>query len=58
MVWQVANTVKVPVLGLGGISSADCAREMLIAGATLIGVGTALFRNPMIGVEIAEELND
>ncbi|MDR0818683.1 MAG: dihydroorotate dehydrogenase [Oscillospiraceae bacterium] len=56
MVYQVANSVNIPILGLGGISSANDAREMLIAGAKLIGVGTAMFRDPLIAVKIIEEL--
>lgn len=54
MVYQTANAVRIPILGLGGISSADDAREMLIAGASLIGVGTALFRDPDIAGKIAK----
>ncbi|MDR2360281.1 MAG: dihydroorotate dehydrogenase [Oscillospiraceae bacterium] len=58
MVYRTANAVKIPILGLGGISSRDDAREMLIAGATLIGIGTATFRDPAIALKIARELED
>ncbi|MDH3359689.1 MAG: nitronate monooxygenase, partial [Desulfobulbaceae bacterium] len=46
MVWQVANAVKIPVVGIGGICNAEDAIEFLIAGATAIEVGTANFINP------------
>ncbi len=42
-VWQIANTVKIPVIGMGGINSGIDAVEMIMAGATLVGVGTAVF---------------
>ncbi|MDR2530661.1 MAG: dihydroorotate dehydrogenase [Oscillospiraceae bacterium] len=58
MVWQVANAVRIPILGLGGIASPDDACEMLIAGATLIGVGSAMFRDPLLPARIAAELED
>lgn len=57
MVWQVANAVKLPVVGLGGISTWKDAVEMMMAGARAIQVGTALFGNPMAPVEIVEGLN-
>lgn len=46
MVWQVANTVKLPLIGMGGISTAEDAIEFLLAGATAVAVGTANFRDP------------
>ena len=57
MVWQVRNAVKLPILGMGGISSVEDAVEMLIAGADVIGVGTSMFANPYLPVEIIEGLN-
>ncbi|MDO4461808.1 MAG: dihydroorotate dehydrogenase [Bacteroidia bacterium] len=54
MVWQVANAVKVPVVGLGGISSAEDAIEFIIAGASAIEIGTANFINPNIGNEVVD----
>ncbi|MCQ2214873.1 MAG: dihydroorotate dehydrogenase [Bacteroidales bacterium] len=54
MVWQVANAVKIPVIGLGGISSAEDAIEFIIAGATAIEIGTANFINPNIGNEVVD----
>ncbi|WP_291861897.1 dihydroorotate dehydrogenase [Marinilabilia sp.] len=54
MVWQVASSVKVPVVGLGGISSATDAIEFLLAGASAIQVGTANFLEPDITVKIVD----
>ncbi len=58
MVWQVAQAVKVPVIGIGGIMNAADAVEFLIAGASAVQVGTALFKNPLIPLEIIRGLND
>lgn len=52
MVWQVANAVKIPVVGIGGISSAEDAIEFLIAGATAVEIGTANFINPSATMDI------
>lgn len=54
MVWQVANAVKIPVVGLGGISSAEDAIEFIIAGASAVEIGTANFINPNIGNEVVD----
>lgn len=54
MVWQVANAVKVPVIGMGGIMTADDAIEFMLAGASAVAVGTANFVNPYVSVEVAE----
>jgi dihydroorotate dehydrogenase (NAD+) catalytic subunit len=54
MVWQVASAVKIPVVGLGGISSATDAIEFLLAGASAIQVGTANFREPTITAQIVK----
>jgi dihydroorotate dehydrogenase (NAD+) catalytic subunit len=54
MVWQVASAVQIPVVGLGGISSASDAIEFLLAGASAIQVGTANFREPDVTVKIVE----
>ena len=56
MVWQVASKVKVPVIGMGGISTPEDAIEFLIAGASLISVGTANFSDPAVTVKIAKGL--
>ena len=57
MVWQVARAVKIPVIGLGGIMTAEDAIEFLMAGATAIEVGTANFIDPCASVKIAEGIN-
>ena len=58
MVWQVANAVKLPILGLGGVSRWEDAVEMLLAGASLVGVGTAMFRDPLAPLDILEGLEN
>jgi dihydroorotate dehydrogenase (NAD+) catalytic subunit len=58
MVWQVAKAVKVPVIGMGGIMTAQDAIEFLLAGASAIAVGTANFVNPRASVEIADGIKD
>ena len=57
MVWQVSNAVKIPVIGMGGISTWEDAVEMLIAGATALQIGTVLFSDPYAPVKITEGLN-
>jgi dihydroorotate dehydrogenase (NAD+) catalytic subunit len=52
MVWQVARAVKIPVVGIGGISCWQDAVEFLIAGATAVGIGTANFVNPTVAVDV------
>jgi len=58
MVWQVASAVKIPVMGMGGVSSGDNAVEMMLAGAGLVGVGTACFDDPYAPVVIISGLED
>lgn len=57
MVWQVARVVKIPVIGLGGISSVEDAVEFLMAGAKAIEIGTANFLNPAIAGEMADGIS-
>lgn len=54
MVYQVANAVKIPIIGMGGIASAEDALEFILAGATAISVGTANFHNPRTTMEVVE----
>ena len=54
MVYQAAKAVKVPVIGMGGIASAEDAIEMMLAGASAVSVGTANFNNPAVTMEIVE----
>lgn len=58
MVWQVASAVKVPVIGMGGISTAADAIEFLLAGASAVAVGTANFVNPRVAEDVAEGIKD
>ncbi len=56
MVWQVAQKIKVPIIGMGGIYTAEDAIEFFLAGASAVAVGTANFSNPKVTEEIAEGL--
>ncbi|MCI5813604.1 MAG: dihydroorotate dehydrogenase [Prevotella sp.] len=58
MVWQVARAVKIPVIGLGGISNAQDAIEFFMAGATAIEIGTANFIDPTVTIKVKEGIND
>jgi len=57
MVWQVAKAVKIPVVGLGGISCATDAIEFLMAGATAIEIGTANFLDPAVTIKVRDGIN-
>ena len=57
MVWQVAKAVKIPVIGLGGISNATDALEFLMAGATAIQIGTANFLDPAVTMKVIDGIN-
>ena len=54
MVYQVANAVKIPIIGMGGIASAEDALEFIMAGATAVSVGTANFINPYTTQEVVD----
>ena len=56
MVYQVANAVQIPILGMGGIQNTEDALEFLMAGATMVAVGTANFFNPYATSEIVDGL--
>ena len=58
MVYQVAHAVTIPVIGLGGISSATDAVEFLLAGATAVEIGTANFVDPAITVKVAKGIGE
>jgi dihydroorotate dehydrogenase (NAD+) catalytic subunit len=58
MVWQVAQAVKIPVVGLGGIMNAKDAIEFILAGATAIQIGTANFIDPQVSVKIVEGIKE
>ena len=57
MVWQVAKAVNIPVIGLGGISTAEDAIEFLMAGATAIEIGTANFLDPAVSIKVRDGIN-
>jgi dihydroorotate dehydrogenase (NAD+) catalytic subunit len=58
MVWQVAQAVQVPIIGMGGITSWEDAVEFFLAGASAIAVGTANFMDPAVTMKICDGLND
>lgn len=58
MVWQVAQAVKVPIIGMGGISCFEDAVEFFLAGASAVAVGTANFADPAVTMKICDGLND
>lgn len=58
MVWQVHKAVKVPIIGLGGVSNGIDAVEFMLAGATLVAVGTSTFKNPMVASECINEIEE
>ncbi|MBE6857476.1 MAG: dihydroorotate dehydrogenase [Ruminococcus sp.] len=58
MVWQVANAVKIPVIGMGGVSTGRDAIELMMAGASAVQVGASIFTDPYAPVRIVEEMNE
>ena len=58
MVWQVYKAVKIPVVGMGGIMNATDAIEFMLAGASAVQVGTAIFKDPFIPVRIVEGIDE
>lgn len=58
MVWQVYNAVNIPIVGMGGIATAEDVIEMMMAGAKAIQIGAALFSDPFAPVKIIEGLNE
>lgn len=56
MVWEVANAVKVPILGMGGVSKGSDAAQMMMAGASAVAVGTACFADPYAPIKVRDEL--
>lgn len=56
MVWQVAQVVNIPIIGVGGIASAEDAIEFMLCGATLIQIGTAVFLEPEVLTRVIEEI--
>ena len=58
MVYQTANAVKIPIIGMGGIATAKDALEFILAGATVVSVGTANFNNPNASIEVIDGIED
>ena len=58
MVYQVAQAVKIPIIGMGGIATAEDALEFILAGATAVSVGAANFINPYATIEVIEGIED
>ena len=58
MVWQAANAVNIPIIGMGGISSGNDAVEMMMAGASAVQVGAAIFTDPYAPIKIIDGIND
>jgi dihydroorotate dehydrogenase (NAD+) catalytic subunit len=58
MVWQVASAVGIPIMGMGGVKNGNDAVEIMLAGADLVGVGTASIENPYAPVRIIKELKE
>jgi len=56
MVWEVANAVKLPILGMGGVSNAEDAAQLMLAGASAVAVGTALFADPYTPLAVRDGL--
>ena len=54
MVYQTAQAVSVPIIGMGGVATAEDALELILAGATAVAVGTANFRNPTATLEVID----
>ena len=58
MVYQVANAVALPVIGMGGIANADDALEFIMAGVTMVSVGTANFNDPLTTIKVVDGIRD
>ena len=58
MVYQVANAVNIPIIGMGGVATTEDALEMMMAGASAVAVGTANFNNPYVTVEIIDGIKE
>ena len=56
MVWEVAQAVNIPILGMGGVAKGEDAAQLMLAGASAVAVGTALFADPFTPIKVREEL--
>lgn len=58
MIYQIYKEIDIPIIGMGGISCAKDVLEFMLAGATMVSIGTGIFSNPILPVEIEKELQD
>ena len=58
MVYQTAQAVKIPIIGMGGVASAEDALELILAGASAVAVGTANFHDPMVTLKVIAGINE
>ena len=58
MVWEVASAVPLPILGMGGVSDADSAAQLMLAGASAVAVGTACFADPFAPIQVRDGLRE
>ena len=58
MVWEVSQAVKIPILGMGGVAKGEDAAQLMLAGATAVAVGTAMFADPFAPLKVRDELSD
>ncbi len=58
MVYEAAHAVRIPVIGMGGITTGEDAVEFFLAGAKAVAVGTAIFADPMAPVKVIKGIND
>ncbi len=56
MVWEVANAVNIPILGMGGVAKGEDAAQLMLAGATAVAVGTSLFADPYAAITVRDGL--
>ena len=58
MVYQTAQAVKIPIIGMGGVASAEDALELILAGASAVAVGTANFHDPMVTLKVIDGIKE
>jgi dihydroorotate dehydrogenase (NAD+) catalytic subunit len=58
MVWEVANAVNIPILGMGGVAKGEDAAQLMLAGAAAVAVGTACFADPYAPIRVRDGLSD
>ena len=58
MVYQIFNSVKIPIIGMGGIENFNDGLEFIMAGASLISIGSGIFANPILPIEVIEGIEN